>query len=105
LVTTAGPCGFAAGRAAKGALGSFVFADYSSGTPFNRTNRPNEFSARAAGGVYFDTPELVVTGAVTATKYYLRTDNSSWLYSDGTNLFFISTVPPGFTNALTTNTP
>lgn len=27
------------------------------------------------------------------------------LYSDGTNLFFASTVPPGFTNALTTNAP
>lgn len=30
---------------------------------------------------------------------------TSWLESDGTNLFFISTVPPGFTNALTTNSP
>ena len=30
---------------------------------------------------------------------------TSWLQSDGTNLFFISTVPPGFTNALTTNAP
>lgn len=30
---------------------------------------------------------------------------SSWLQSDGTNLFFVSTVPPGFTNALTTNAP
>jgi hypothetical protein len=30
---------------------------------------------------------------------------SAWLQSDGTNLFFVSTVPPGFTNALTTNAP
>ena len=32
-------------------------------------------------------------------------NSTSWLESDGTNLFFVSTVPPGFTNALTTNTP
>jgi hypothetical protein len=32
-------------------------------------------------------------------------NSTSWLQSDGTNLFFVSTVPPGFTNALTTNTP
>jgi len=30
---------------------------------------------------------------------------TSRLYSDGTNLFFVSTVSPGFTNALTTNSP
>jgi len=30
---------------------------------------------------------------------------SAWLQSDGTNLFFVSTVSPGFTNALTTNSP
>lgn len=30
---------------------------------------------------------------------------TTWIESDGTNLFFVSTVPPGFTNALTTNTP
>ena len=30
---------------------------------------------------------------------------SAWLQSDGTNLFFVSTVGTGFTNALTTNTP
>lgn len=30
---------------------------------------------------------------------------TSWLQSDGTNLFFVSTVSPGFTNALTTNSP
>ena len=29
----------------------------------------------------------------------------AWLRSDGTNLFFVSTVSPGFTNALTTNAP
>ena len=29
----------------------------------------------------------------------------AWLRSDGTNLFFVSTVPPGFTNALTANAP
>ena len=32
-------------------------------------------------------------------------NSTSWLQSDGTNLFFVSTVPPGFTNALTTNAP
>ena len=30
---------------------------------------------------------------------------TSWIQSDGTNLFFVSTVSPGFTNALTTNVP
>ena len=30
---------------------------------------------------------------------------TTWIESDGTNLFFVSTVPPGFTNALTTNAP
>ena len=34
----------------------------------------------------------------------LGSDNA-WIKTDGTNLFFVSTVPPGFTNALTTNTP
>jgi hypothetical protein len=68
--TSAGQYGFAAGAVAKGAGGSFVFADNSAGgTPFNRTNRPNEFSARAAGGVYFDTPLMAVTGTVSAGSF------------------------------------
>lgn len=38
-------------------------------------------------------------------QVFLNSAGTSWLQSDGTNLFFVSTVPPGFTNALTTNTP
>lgn len=34
----------------------------------------------------------------------LGSDNA-WIKTDGTNLFFVSTVSHGFTNALTTNTP
>lgn len=102
--TISGESGAAFGRRAIGASGSFVFAD-NYNVYFDRTNYPNSFNVRASGGTYFATPELVVTGAVTATKFYLRTNNSAWLQSDGTNLFFISTVSPGFTNALTTNTP
>ena len=101
----AGEYGFSAGRYAINTnVGSFVFAD-STFYDFDRDPYPNSFSVRASGGTYFDTPEMVVTGAVTATMFYLRTDKSSWLYSDGTNLFFVSTVSPGFTNALTTNAP
>ncbi len=83
---SAGYAGFAAGRAAKGALGSFVFADYSSGTPFNRTNRPNEFSARAAGGVYFDTPMMAVTGTVSAGSITLGTNAPITDWPQGTIL-------------------
>jgi hypothetical protein len=68
--TSAGDYGFAVGWVAKGADGSFVFADSSAGgMPFSRTNRPNEFSARAAGGVYFDTPMMTVTGTVAAGSF------------------------------------
>ena len=88
--TTAGDFGFAAGRAAKGALGSFVFADNSTGgTSFNRTNRPNEFSARAAGGVYFDTPMMAVTGTVSAGSFAAA--------AGATNLFI---RPDGGTNTV-----
>lgn len=41
----------------------------------------------------------------TPKYYFTGNTNSSWLESDGTNLFFVSTVYPGFTNALTTNSP
>lgn len=68
--TSAGFAGFAAGTGARGAYGSFVFADNSAGGDFfNRTNHPNGFSARAAGGVYFDTPMMVVTGTVSAGSF------------------------------------
>ncbi len=98
--TSAGYFGFAAGVQAKGADGSFVFADNSAGTTFNRTNRPNEFSARAAGGVYFDTPMMTVTGTVSAGsfafgdgngQYFLNSSGTSWLTLDGTNLMFTAT--------------
>jgi hypothetical protein len=48
-----GEYGFSAGRDAHGTTGSFVFAD-SAPVAFDRTNSPNSFSVRAAGGTYFD---------------------------------------------------
>jgi hypothetical protein len=61
--TTAGKLGFSAGRYAHGTTGSFVFADSASDV-FDRTNSPNSFSVRAAGGTYFDTPTFEVTGGI-----------------------------------------
>ena len=66
--TSAGNFGFAAGLAAKGADGSFVFADNSTGvTSFNRTNYPNSFGLRVAGGIYAEigTNVFAVSNAVT----------------------------------------
>lgn len=50
------------------------------------------------GGVF-------MTGDLNMGGNRMILNSTSWLESDGTNLFFVSTVPPGFTNALTTNTP
>jgi hypothetical protein len=50
------------------------------------------------GGVF-------MTGDLNMGGNRMILNSTSWLQSDGTNLFFVSTVPPGFTNALTTNTP
>ena len=61
--TTAGDYGFSAGRDAHGSAGSFVFAD-SAPVAFNRTNSPNSFNVRAAGGVHF----LIGTNWLTATN-------------------------------------
>jgi hypothetical protein len=61
--TTAGEFGFSAGRDAHGTTGSFVFAD-SAPVAFNRTNSPNSFSVRAAGGAHF----LIGTNWLAATN-------------------------------------
>jgi hypothetical protein len=67
-LASAGNAGFAAGSEAKGADGSFVFADNSTGgMPFSRTNYPNSFSLRVAGGIYAEigTNVFAVSNAVT----------------------------------------
>jgi hypothetical protein len=84
--SSAGNYGFAVGAAAKGADGSFIFADNSAGgMPFNRTNSPNSFSVRAAGGTYFDTPLFTVTGEVAAARIALGTNAavSNWPSGSG----------------------
>lgn len=64
-----------------------------------------------SGGKYGTNGVIELVGGVSMTGDLNMGGNrmifnsTSWLQSDGTNLFFVSTVPPGFTNALTTNTP
>jgi hypothetical protein len=96
--TTAGNFGFSAGRYARGSTGSFVFAD-SASVDFDRTNSPNSFSVRAAGGTYFDTPLFTVTGEVAVEsnlvvgngQVFLNSSGTSWLQLDGTNIQFRAT--------------
>jgi hypothetical protein len=96
--TTAGKYGFSAGRYAHGSTGSFVFAD-SAPVAFDRTNSPNSFSVRAAGGTYFDTPLFTVTGEVAVEsnlvvgngQVFLNSSGTSWLQLDGTNIQFRAT--------------
>ena len=96
--TVAGDWGFSAGRDAHGTTGSFVFAD-SAPVAFDRTNSPNSFSVRAAGGTYFDTPLFTVTGEVAVEsnlvvgngQVFLNSSGTSWLQLDGTNIQFRAT--------------
>jgi hypothetical protein len=96
--TTAGEFGFSAGSYAHGTTGSFVFADSAAGA-FDRTNSPNSFSVRAAGGTYFDTPLFTVTGEVAVEsnlvvgngQVFLNSSGTSWLQLDGTNIQFRAT--------------
>jgi hypothetical protein len=83
--TTAGKLGFSAGRYAHGTTGSFVFADSASDV-FDRTNSPNSFSVRAAGGTYFDTPLFTVTGEVAAARIALGTNAAVSNWPQGTIL-------------------
>ena len=68
FATTAGDYGFGAGWRGKGGTGSFIFAD-STDANFDRTAYTNWFSVRASGGAYFATPDLTVTGTVTAASF------------------------------------
>jgi hypothetical protein len=85
-------------RDAHGTTGSFVFAD-SAPVAFDRTNSPNSFSVRAAGGTYFDTPLFTVTGEVAVEsnlvvgngQVFLNSSGTSWLQLDGTNIQFRAT--------------
>jgi hypothetical protein len=94
--TTAGKYGFSAGRYAHGSTGSFVFAD-SAPVAFDRTNSPNSFSVRAAGGTYFDTPLFTVTGEVAAARIALGTNAavSDWPSGSGGNLTATNTPTSG----------
>jgi hypothetical protein len=83
--TKAGDYGFSAGRYAHGSTGSFVFAD-SAPVAFDRTNSPNSFSVRAAGGTYFDTPLFTVTGEVAAARIALGTNAAVTDWPQGTIL-------------------
>lgn len=65
---------------------------------------PGGFRVIGGSGITLDSGNVTADGVI-IDKVYFGTTNRSWLKSDGTNLFFISTVPPGFTNALTTNAP
>jgi hypothetical protein len=58
-------------RTTTAAVGSFMFADRSSGDPF-QSNAPNEFGARFAGGYYFYTRADLGTGVALAAS------GSSW---------------------------
>ena len=68
FANTVGGYGFGVGRRGKGAEGSFVFSD-STDADFDRLAYTNWFSVRASGGTYFATPDLTVTGTVTAASY------------------------------------
>ena len=65
---TVGALGFGAGHRGKGARGSFVFSD-AADADFDRLAYTNWFSVRASGGAYFATPDLTVTGTVTAAGF------------------------------------
>ena len=67
--SVSGDYGFSAGYKGKGAAGSFVFSDFVDMVDFDRTAYTNWFSVRASGGTYFKTPDLTVTGTVTATSF------------------------------------
>jgi hypothetical protein len=87
-----GDYSFAAGRSAHAnANGCFVFSDASPSNPTS-CNFPNEFIARALGGVYFFTggsSDLTYTGA------YLNPGSGSWLvYSDRAGKDNVSVVEP-----------
>jgi hypothetical protein len=84
-----GNYGFASGLKGSGGDGSFIFSD-SQYVDFNRSAHTNAFSVRASGGTYFDTPELEVTGTVTATAFTLNTNTitataTNFVFTIGTN--------------------
>lgn len=93
-----GDYSFTAGTGGKAAFGSFVFADHSAFPHlFDRTAYTNWFSVRASGGTYFETPNLAVTGSVTAASYGGEGVTNIWVITG------IDTNGSGAVTGITTN--